>query len=355
MTPQGSPREDTAMENEKPDARIQTVCLLIVAAVAIGVAMFYLRPVLIPLVLAVFFTYCLSPIIDFQEKRLKFPPLLASISTALLGCVLLFLLWTLISASVSQIRMNADVYHQQLRQLADDALEDLPLERFGVERDQVSASLFRIPRSNAQAMVSGTVGAIMAVLSNGLLVVIFMIFMLIGKASAHVDPEGLLGQVQSRIQRYIVTKVLVSGMTGILVGVTLSILGVQFAFVFGVLAFMLNFIPNIGSFIATVLPLPVVLLSPDLGPIAKILAIAIPGAIQFAIGNLIEPKIMGDWLDLHPITILCALVYFGMIWGIVGMLLAAPITAVVKIFLQRGSITQPIANVMAGRLGGQPA
>jgi AI-2 transport protein TqsA len=155
----------------------------------------------------------------------------------------------------------------------------------------------------------------MSVLSNGLIVVIFMIFMLAGKGGPAPPEGGLRAQIDQRIKRYLLTKVVVSGLTGLLVGVTLWVLDVQLAMVFGLLAFLLNFIPNIGSVIATLLPLPVVVLSPDLSMVAKILAIAIPGAVQFSVGNLIEPKIMGESLDLHPVVVLLGLIFFGWLWG----------------------------------------
>ena len=78
---------------------------------------------------------------------------------------------------------------------------------------------------------------------------------------------------------------------------TFQILGVPFAWMFGMLAFLLNFIPNIGSFIATVLPIPVVILNPELSLTVKVLSIVIPTIIQFSIGNLLQPKMMGESLD----------------------------------------------------------
>ncbi len=143
---------------------------------------------------------------------------------------------------------------------------------------------------------------------------------------------------------------LVSGTTGILVGLTLWLLGVELAMVFGLLAFLLNFIPSIGSVVSTLLPLPVVLLSPELSTAAKVAAIAVPGGIQFAVGNLVEPKIMGRSLDLHPVTVLLGLIFFGMIWGIIGMILATPIVAVTKIVLERIELTAPVGRLFAGKI-----
>ncbi len=143
--------------------------------------------------------------------------------------------------------------------------------------------------------------------------------------------------------------------TGLLVGLVLASLGVPFALVFGVLAFMLNFIPSIGSFISTLLPIPVVFLNPELSIVSRVLAIALPGAIQFLLGNLIEPRIMGASLGLHPVVVLLGLIFFGMIWGVVGMILATPLIVVVKIVLEQSEITSPVAGLLSGRLTCEPA
>ncbi len=82
------------------------------------------------------------------------------------------------------------------------------------------------------------------------------------------------------------------------------------------------------------------------------MTLLIPGAIQFVIGSVLEPKIMREALDLHPVVILMALIFWGMIYGIVGMLLVTPITAITKILLERSELTSSIADVMAGRLDG---
>jgi AI-2 transport protein TqsA len=182
------------------------------------------------------------------------------------------------------------------------------------------------------------------------MVVIFMIFILLGRKSHRPSPTGLLGEIEQRVQRYTVQLIIMSVVTGVLVGGTLAVLHVEYAFLFGFLAFLLNFIPNIGSIIATLLPIPVVLLSPDLSITVKVLALALPAAIQFLLGNVVQPKIQGSMLELHPVAVLMALIFFGMIWGISGAFLAAPITAVIKIILERIPATRPLADLLAGNL-----
>ena len=154
-----------------------------------------------------------------------------------------------------------------------------------------------------------------------------------------------------RSRRYLVTKVSTSTVTGLLTGVILALFGLDLALVFGVLAFFLNFIPSVGSIIATLLPIPMAMVQFDsFWMIAGI--VLVPGAVQMTIGSGIEPVLMGEGLELHPVTILLALVFWGLIWGVVGMFLAAPITAVLRIVLDRFEMTRPIAGLLAGRLPG---
>jgi AI-2 transport protein TqsA len=133
--------------------------------------------------------------------------------------------------------------------------------------------------------------------------------------------------------------------------VVLAVLGIDLAMVFGLLAFLLNFIPSIGSLVATLLPLPVVIFNPEISTTTAVLAIALPGLIQLVLGNVVDPLVMGESLDLHPVAIVLSLILWGMIWGVVGMLLAAPIAAILKLLLERLELTAPLAHLLAGRLG----
>src|SRR5690606_25430957 len=106
--------------------------------------------------------------------------------------------------------------------------------------------------------------------------------------------------------------------------------------------------------IATALPVPVILMNPELDGTAKLGAIAIPGAIQFTVGNIVEPRVMGRSLDLHPVVVLLSLIVWGWLWGIVGVLLAVPMTAAIRIVLEKLGYTQPVADLLAGRASSGP-
>jgi AI-2 transport protein TqsA len=424
------------MRNVKGEIHTQTICVVIICIIAVGYALYFLAPVLIPFVLAIFFTYSLAPAIDFQTRILRFPPSVALVVTGLLSCLILALLALLISATVTQMYANVGEYREQVTQLVNRAVEALPLDSLlgpdeegregsgleglspgdlpmppaptnvifpelpeqddetsgglpagetaettspetppdldhyrlrqvppgppplvadrtttrGIALGDLARTLFEAPERALAAFLTSTFGGIMNIISNGVLVLIFVIFMLLGKRAEDEQTNPILRDIQSRVQRYIQTMLFISALTGILVGAVLHILGVDFALMFGFLAFLLNFIPNIGSIIATLLPLPVAFLDPELSMTAKILVVAIPGTLQFVIGNLVAPKVMGLSLDLHPVVVLIALIFFGMIWGIVGMFLATPIAAVFKIAFEKMEYTKPIAALLAGEL-----
>ena len=345
-----------APNSEHYEQRIQTGCLLILTALSIAAALYAFSSVLIPFVMAIFLTICLFPAIDVQMKWLHIPRRTAILSTVLIGCAILVLAALLITVAANQILKSKDDYGQQFRQLLVKSRGILPPEWYTSESndpnalsDDPSEPLIRVPTNTIRKVLTDTASSIMGLISNGLLVLIFMIFMVAGKGTYKATVGSLWWEVETRIKRYVLTMMFTSGITGLLVGLTLTILGVNFAWMFGFLAFLLNFIPNIGSVIATLLPLPVALIDPQLGIVSKVLVLVIPGGIQFTIGNLLQPKMMGESLDLHPVVVLLSLVFFGTIWGIIGMFLAVPITAVLKILLQRFGYTSAIADLIAGK------
>jgi AI-2 transport protein TqsA len=329
---------------------IQTFCLVLLASISIAAAMKLFSAVIIPFILAIFLTFCFSPVIEVQMRLLRIPRSIALVTTIVLVFIVLLLVGLMVSAAVAEIVDNRAAYEQQIKNLFNKTVNSIDLERFGLQAESLSGSLLEMLSNAAKKVFSGTVNGIVSILSNGILVLIFMIFMLSGKGIRNHASESVLSVIESQIKRYTFTMLLTSSATGFLVGLTLRILGVDFAWMFGFLAFLLNFIPSIGSIIATIFPIPVILLSPELSAAAKVLAIAIPSAIQFTIGNLLQPKLMGQSLDLHPVTILLSLMFFGAIWGIIGMLLATPITAALKILLEKFEYTRSVACLMAGRI-----
>lgn len=335
--------------HQPTEARVRTVSLLVLAVIATAGALYWLRPVMIPLVLAVLLTYVLGPLVDLLIRRLKVPRSLAIGLALLIGTALLLVLGGLVSSSVQQLSANADAYEQRIGDIQREVIG--ALTNLGIEMDSgsIEQKVEGLPLSD---WLSAVANSLVTTLSNTVLVLIFAVYMLQGSAASAMggSPGGMRSEIVGRIQRYITLKIGLSAATGVAVWLLLLVLGVDLALVFGVLAFVLNFIPSVGSIIATLLPIPVVLLDPDFSATTLVLAILLPGGVQMAVGNVLEPKLMGEQLELHPITILAALTFWGMLWGIPGMLLAVPLTAALRIIFDSLELTRPVANVMAGRI-----
>lgn len=323
---------------------LTTVSLIVLATVAAAVALAYTRPVMVPLVLAIFVFYIVSPVAALLEQRVRLPRWAAVLVTLVIVILLLGLLGLLITVSVRGLLDSAPIYREKLLNFTQRIFA--VLDRYGIDLGQANVleSLREIPVGRVVGSAAGTA---LELVTNGFLVFIFVIFFLIGRRRDTVR-VGIYKEMDDKIRQFLITKFSVSAVTGVLVGLILAVLGLDLALVFGVLAFFLNFIPSIGSVVATLLPIPVALVQ-FTSPWMIVAVFVLPGAVQVSVGNFIEPKLMGEGLDLSPVTILVALVFWGLLWGIVGALLATPITAVLRIVLARFQTTRPFAELLAGR------
>ena len=326
-------------------SRAITASVIVLATVATAAALAYTRPVMVPFVLALFLSYLVSPVVNFLQDRLRVPRVVSVVIALLLAVGLLTLLALLIITSTRSLMASADIYRDRLTGVAERVLS--VLDRLGTDIGQ-GRFVDAIRQLPLLRLVQNAAGTAMDIVTNGGLVAIFLIY-LVGGRRVTEQRVGIYAEIHSKIQGYIVTKFILSATTGLLVGIILSLFGLDLALVFGVMAFLLNFIPSIGSVISTLLPLPIAIIQFD--SVWVITAIvALPGVVQMVIGNGIEPLVMGESLDLHPITIILSLIFWGLLWGIVGMFLATPIMAVLRIVLARFEQTKPMAELLAGHL-----
>jgi AI-2 transport protein TqsA len=323
---------------------LTTASLLAIATLAIGVVLFYARPVLIPFVLAAFISILVYPLLDFQVLKMHIPRPLASTVALCAGLLLLAALFFFLTKAVQSFVSTAGRYSEDFVTLAETCFAKL--QSWGLEINQadiVDNIQTQIPR-----LAKTTFGTVVNFVSSAFLVLIFVIFMVIGR-DPHVTALDVYAAIENEVRRYLAIKTVISTVTGLLVWAILSAINLELAGVFGMLAFLLNFIPSIGSIIATLLPLPVAVAQFE-NPWMIVLAIALPGAIQMTIGNIIEPKLMGTRMNLHPITVLMALSFWGLLWGAVGMLLAVPMTAILRIVLMQFETLKPVGLLLAGKL-----
>lgn len=348
------------------ELRVQTVCQMIFAAFAVGAALYWLRPVLLPFILALFFVFGLVPVLDYIQRRMKAPRMVAVGIAFMIGLILISGLVLMVWLSVDSLVNNVDAYRQRIDDLTTQVttwlqFEDAPAadapdgDAIDAEPRPATAAAAN-PMLPSASMIQAWVGqqslAVMSFLSSALMVVIFMFFLLLGGSTEIVPRTRFWIEIEASIRQYIVAKTVISAVTGAVFGVTLWIFGVPLALVFGILAFLLNYIPNVGPVIASLLPIPLIVLDPEKSWWEMVLVIVLTGAIQFVSGNVVEPKMMGKSVELHPVAILIALLFWGLIWGIVGMFLATPITAAIKILLARFDRTKVFAQVLEGDLSG---
>ena len=332
--------------------------LMILATVALAAALIYTRDVMIPFVLAIFITAAVGPLVDFQVRRWRFPTWLAVLTTLLLvlamlaviGLVLIVAVQTMVHAageySAQVVQLIERLFGRLNAQLAQWKWHDLHME---VDQARISAEL----EAHLPGVITETAGTVTAIVSHGFLIVFFVVFLLVGR-NPHQRRHDIYSEIESTIRDYITTMTALAAVTSLLVGFVLWAFGLHLAWLFAALVFALSFIPNVGPIIATLLPLPVAVTQFH-DPWMILAVVAVPGAIHMTIGNLVAPKLMGRGLELHPVTVLLALAFWGLLWGIVGMVLAVPIVAMLRIVLSHFSTTRSLADLLAGRLPGTAA
>jgi len=321
--------------------------LMVLALVAVAAGLWYASAVMIPFVLAMFIAVVFSPVVDLLVVRFRVPQSIAVLAAVLVVLGILVCFGLFMIAAVQTVIQTAGPYSKDFTDLAERAMDRLRQWRVPIDQQKISESLeARLP-----ALATQTVGTATGLLSNGFLILIFVVFLLAGR-NPHKVRRGVYAEIEGKVRSYIATKFAVSTATALVVWAILALFGLDMAGLFGMLAFLLNFIPSIGSIIATLLPLPVAVAQFSGEPWRVVAIVLVPGLVQNLVGNALEPKLMGKGLDLHPVTILLALAFWGLMWGLVGMVLAVPITASIRIVLVRFDTTRPIGNLLAGELPG---
>ncbi|MBN2077587.1 MAG: AI-2E family transporter [Spirochaetes bacterium] len=338
------------MKNSRDNyGRINNICLIILAGVAVTVALIYTRAILVPFVISFFIYAVVAPAISWLHVKCRFPRILAILTTVIVFILAFTVLIVFISSSLIDFFKDAQLYRSRILEFLAGA------QQFINENDLISTQIDTLSLENALkslplfSVAKNITNALISFFANTVLIMIFVLFMLVGEGVSYKATSGFVGEIRNNISRYIGIKFITSVATGIIAFIVLASFGVELAFLFGIITILLNFIPTIGSIIATFLPVPIILLQfgPgwQLGVIFPLLM-----ATQFSIGNIVEPKLMGRSMGLHPIAILLFLMFWGLVWGIPGMFLAVPITSIVKIVLGRIDTTAPLADLLEGRV-----
>jgi predicted PurR-regulated permease PerM len=330
---------------DKSELRISGPVLLSCAAFVVIVAgLRAAQPIVVPLVVATFIAMICMPALKWlQDKGL--PTWLAFLAISTVVVLFGLLIVGVVGTSVNQMRQQLPEYQERVADLQHDLIAWLKAKNIDVSA-QLEQETFNARR--AVSLFGEMLSALGSVLSDALVIVFTLIFMIFEAAEMPAKLRAISGgdnslsmrieNIQSSLRRYITMKTQLSALTSILVTFWLLWLGVDFALLWGLLAFLFNYIPNIGSIIAAIPAVVLALL--QLGvPTAAYAAVGYL-AINGIIGNAIEPRIMGRGLGLSPLVVFVSLIFWGWVLGPIGLLFSVPLTMIVKIVLDHSEDMQ---------------
>jgi predicted PurR-regulated permease PerM len=337
--------------------KLQRVAMTMVIVFLTFYLLYLGQALLLPLVIAGAVAYLINilahTICMLHVGRFSIPRPLAMIFALAVILASLSLLLQLITVNIASVIKEAPLYQQNLENLMVRGYTLVGLEDAPNIKEIFSQVNFR-------GYLQDLGGTVRALVSRTGIIIIYLIFLLLeqrtfaAKLSALFrnpdrleDITKLMEKIRSDIRSYIGIKVLTSAATGALSYIVLHLVGVDFASFWAVLIFFLNFIPTIGSIIATAFPSILALVQFDtFGPF--IITASVLTALQFCIGSLLEPRLMGNRLNLSPIVILLSLGLWGSIWGIPGMFLCVPITVIIVIIFSYFPETRSVAILLSG-------
>ena len=342
------------MAEEESWQKILQIMAIIVIAIAIAFILKTLKNIFVPIMLAIFISYLFAPISE-KLAKIKIPRVVSLfIILGVIGVVGRYFVQILINNTREFIDFYPTLESQALNTLTRWLRQYLHIEAVGVQSIMQS--------SRVQELLSSSVRISVSFVGKFALTLLILLFIYLtygnypnlikqafGRDSKRLgDVFEIVRNINHQITQYFIVKTLISLGTGGLTGIACAILGIKFAALWGFLAFLLNYIPYIGSFVAIVLPIILsVLQFPH--SYKPFVTGGVLFGIQLFMGNYLDPEMMGNKFNLSPIVIIFSLFFWGYVWGIVGTFLAVPITAMIKIFMQNIEPLQPIAVLMSKR------
>lgn len=333
-----------------------TITLSVILVFLVGWLLVAGRSLLLPFVIALVVWYLINALSRgfqwFRFRGMRLPGWVAfplSLATIFIAGTFVF---DLVAINLAQLAADAPVYQARLEQLFQQVSSMIKLNDPIELRDL-------LPEGIVSRMVTAGAGFITTVAGSASLVFIYTLFLLLEQSTfdsklerLFTDPRkakaafALREEINKSILHYFSIKTAVSIATGLLTSLVLVGMGLPYAALFGFIAFLLNYIPTIGSMISVIFPSMLALVYFDnLAPF--IIITAGLGSIQFTIGNLIEPRLMGSSLNLSGLVILLSLTFWGAIWGAVGMVLCVPLTVLTMIICSKFPSSRPIAVLLS--------
>ncbi|QOL24765.1 AI-2E family transporter [Thalassotalea sp. LPB0316] len=306
---------------------------------------------ILPFLMSVFITIMCNPLVKRADDY-NIPKVISVCTVIFLFVILVMILAGVVGSSLNELSRLLPGYKEQL----DDKFEWLvaKLNEFNIQLSSDLVLEYFNP-SAAMDLATNMFSSLSGAMANLFLIILTVVFMLFEASGlprklhlALDDPEMRLNQIErfvSSVNSYIAIKAAVSVVTGVLVSLMLWAFGLDFYLLWGVLAFLLNFIPNIGSILAAI---PAVLLAlVQLNPVtAGFIGLGYL-IINLVMGNIVEPRYLGKGLGLSTLVVFLSLIFWGWLFGTVGMLLSVPLTMIIKIGLENSEEGRWFADLLS--------
>lgn len=304
--------------------------------------------IVVPFLLAIFISIlAASPMLWLQNKGWPLWAALTTIITAVIALMTLLIL--LLGTTLDDFTRELPNYQSRLREIVVGTVDWAEGRGLDVSAERVTEVF---DPSRAIGIVNNILGGVTNLLGNAFLILFTIIFMLVEAASfprkivriTSGKISNTYNEILLKIRKYIAVKTLISAATGVCIGLLTFMIGVDFPVLWGIIGFLLNYVPTIGSIIASVPACLIALVQLGIWP-TLITALGY-FAINTVFGNLIEPKAMGKAMGLSTLVVFLSLVFWGWVLGPIGMLLSVPLTMVAKIVLEQTPQTMPIAILL---------
>lgn len=338
------------MNTDISTPRGSQILLTMAAFVVVVAGVREARELLVPFLLSGFIAIIAAPPLFFLRHR-KIPTPLALVLVIGLVVIALLMMGALVGSSIDDFSAQLPVYQERLNTQTTALLSWL--KDIGITIPKQTAAKLMDP-AKAMQMAAAGLSSLGGLLTNTFLILLTVIFILLEAASFPAklgailqDPDSGLPRFRGfldNINSYMAIKTATSALTGILVALWLWVVGVDYPVLWGLLAFLLNFVPNIGSIIASIPALLLALI--QLGFAGAMWSLLGYVLINVIVGNLIEPRFMGRGLGLSTLVVFISLVFWGWILGPVGMFLSVPLTMMIKISLDSSDETRWIAILL---------
>jgi predicted PurR-regulated permease PerM len=330
------------------------------AVVVVIYGMQMAKVLLVPFLIAAFLALItVRPMLWLQQKRV--PSFLAALVIVSAIMLLMAVVGTILGSSIADFTAALPVYQARLDAIVAGAVQFVAEHLRGDESMESLGDM--IDPGWAMGLVATILNSLKDVLTNTFLIIFTMIFMLLEVSSVGTKVEAAFGRSAESLERpkvflqnlgrYLGIKTVVSMATGFCAGVLTWSLGLDFPLLWAMLAFLFNYVPTIGSIIAAV---PAVLLAlVQMGPGAAGATAIGFAAINVVFGNIIEPRLMGYGVGISPLIVFVGLVFWGWVFGPVGMLLSVPLTMVLKLVMESDENTRWIAILIGSERDAQHA